>query len=60
MRTHNANSYDICVRITVVLYTMRYIQRYKAHRLLSRSSQCSTTGVTKAVLSAILPMEWCT
>ena len=26
---------------------------------ISRSSQCSTTGVTKAVLCAILSVGWC-
>ena len=26
---------------------------------LSRSSQCSTTGVTKAVICAILYVGWC-
>ena len=26
---------------------------------LSRSSQCSTTGVTKAVVCAILSVGWC-
>ena len=29
------------------------------HRAISRSSQCSITGVTKAVVCAILYMGWC-
>ena len=28
------------------------------HLLVSRSSQCSTTGVTKAVVCAILSVGW--
>ena len=27
--------------------------------MISRSSQCSTTGVTKAVVCAILSVGWC-
>ena len=30
------------------------------HWAISRSSQCSTTGVTKAVVCAILSVGWCT
>ena len=30
-----------------------------SHLAISRSSQYSTTGVTKAVLCAILYVEWC-
>ena len=29
------------------------------HSAISRSSQCSTTGVTKAVVCAILSVGWC-
>ena len=29
------------------------------HWAISRSSQCSTTGVTKAVVCAILSVGWC-
>ena len=29
------------------------------HLAISRSSQCSTTCVTKAVACAILSVEWC-
>ena len=29
------------------------------HGAISRSSQCSTTGVTKAVVCAILSVGWC-
>ena len=29
------------------------------HRAISRSSQCSTTGLTKAVVCASLCVGWC-
>ena len=29
------------------------------HEAISRSSQCSTTGVTKAMACAILSVGWC-
>ena len=31
----------------------------RTHWAISRSSQCSTTGITKAVVCAILSVEWC-
>ena len=42
------------------LYLIRYIVKdLRDNKAISHSSQCSTTGVTKAVVCAVLSVEWC-
>ena len=47
-KTHSSK---ICVPMQVSFQLVFYI--------FSRSSQCSTTGLTKAVVCAILSVGWC-
>ena len=44
---------DSCV------FTQKHKVFASIHRAISRSSQCSTTGVKKAVVCAILSVGWC-
>ena len=51
--------YLLYFRLSIYLSAYLLYLSFSLSLSISRSSQCSMTGVTKTVVCIILPMEWC-